>query len=121
MEARTPVRIVVERVGELKGELVRIYAPITVETLARKLPLEGFAAKWEFGVYFQINIARGAEKEVRRVKAGDIGYWPPSQAICLFFADATPPAQMVKIGNITDDPKILSNAKSGSRIRIVRA
>lgn len=121
MEARIPVRIIVEGVGELRGELARIYAPITVETLARKLPLEGFAAKWEFGVYFQIDVTRGAEKEVRHVKPGDIGYWPPSQAICLFFAEATPPAQMVKIGNIIDDPGVLPKAKSGSRIRIVRA
>ena len=41
--SRTPIRIVVEGVGEAAGELIRFSAPLTVEALLKRLPLEGRA------------------------------------------------------------------------------
>ena len=74
--SRTPVRIVLEGVGEARGELVRFSAPITVGTLLARLPIEGRAHPQRGGCSFIIGIRRGAEKAVRSVKAGTIAYWP---------------------------------------------
>lgn len=119
--ARVKVRITVEGVGEFEGELIRFYAPLTVQELLRRLPLEGFAAKWDYGVYFEIGVYRGAEKTVKRVRAGDILYWPPRGYIVLAFRDTTPPAQMVKVGEFKGDFKMLELTRSGARVRILKA
>ena len=118
--ARVKVRITVEGVGEFDGELIRFHAPLNIQEFLRKLPLEGFAAKWDYGVYFEVGVHRGAEKTVKRVKAGDILYWPPRGYIVLAFRDTTPPAQMVKVGEFKGDLEALKSAKPGARVRILR-
>ena len=69
-QSRTPVRIVVEGSGEAKGELIKFSAPLTVEALLKRLPLEGRSHPQQGGYSFIIGIRRGAEKAVGRVKGG---------------------------------------------------
>lgn len=118
--ARIKVKVEVEGVGEFEGELIRFHAPLTVQEILKKMPLEGFAAKWDYAIYFQSGVQRGAEKEVRRIKAGDILYWPPGGYVVLAFKDAEPPAQMVKIGALSGDVSALESARPGARVRIRR-
>jgi len=120
-EPRIALRILAEGAPEIKGEFVRIFAPVTVDHLVKRLPLEGMAGKWGSAVYFETGVKRGAEKRVRRMKAGEIGYWPPQSAICLYHKDQSPPAQMVKVGLMLDDPSPLGNVRPGGRVRILRA
>jgi len=115
------VRILAEGAPELKGELVRIFAPVTVEHLVKRLPLEGMAGKWGSAIYFETKVKRGAEKPVERMRAGEIGYWPPQAAICLYHKDQVPPAQMVKVGLMLDDPSTLRKVRAGGRVRMLRA
>ncbi|RLG05290.1 MAG: hypothetical protein DRN68_08865, partial [Thaumarchaeota archaeon] len=63
--SRIPIRVAFEGAGEYEGELVRFYAPITVQQLLKLLPIEGAVAKWDYAVYFQIDLRRGAEREVK--------------------------------------------------------
>ena len=60
--ARFPIKILVEGVGEARGELVSFYAPRTVEAILRRLPIEGRAAIWKEEVYFEIPVKIGGEK-----------------------------------------------------------
>jgi len=39
--SRVKVKFVIEALGEAEGELVRFLAPRTVDTIVRKLPVEG--------------------------------------------------------------------------------
>ncbi len=116
--SRIPVRIEVEGVGSFEGELIRFYAPMTVRALLNMLPIGGAIALWDYAIYFQIELSRGAEKIVRRIKPGDILYWPPGSCIALAFSEASPPAQMVKIGEYKGDYEKLRGARAGARIRI---
>ncbi|MDH5363517.1 MAG: cyclophilin-like fold protein [Aigarchaeota archaeon] len=120
-EPRIALRILAEGAPEIKGEFVRVFAPVTVDHLVKRLPLEGMAGKWGSAVYFETAVKRGAEKPVRRMKAGEIGYWPPQSAICLYHKDQAPPAQMVKVGLMLDDPSPLGNVRPGGRVRLLRA
>jgi hypothetical protein len=119
--ARIHIKIKIEELGELDGELIRFHAPLTVSALARMLPIGGAIAKWDYAIYFQVPLDRGAEKPVSHVSAGDILYWPPGSCIALAFADATPPAQMTKIGRYRADYEKIKAAQVGARITIRRA
>lgn len=119
--ARIPVKIEIEELGQFDGELIRFHAPLTVSALVRMLPIGGAVAKWDYALYFQVPLDRGAEKPVSRVSAGDILYWPPGSYVVLAFADATPPAQMTKVGRYQADYEKLKTAKVGARIMVRRA
>lgn len=120
MQARIPIKIIVEKIGEFNGEFIRFYAPITIEYLLKNMPLEGFAGIMEHCIFFETKISIGAEKTINKVIPGDIGYWPPRNAICLFFKEAIPPVQTVRIGKFSDKIEDLINTKQGSRIRILK-
>jgi hypothetical protein len=60
--SRIKVKFLIEGLGEAEGELVRFLAPRTVETIVRKLPVEGRAALWKEEVYFEIPLKMGEEK-----------------------------------------------------------
>ena len=63
------------------------------------------------------------------VELGDVGYWPPGQALCLFFGptpasrgDEIRPASAVNIvGAIEGDPTVLKQVTSGSQVVLKRA
>jgi len=116
--SRIPIKIEIEGVGELKGELIRFHAPSTIQEILKNLPIEGAAALWDYAIYFQTDIERGVEKQVTRIKAGDILYWPPRKYILLAFADAAPPAQMMKIGEFSGEFDRLKEMRPGARVRI---
>ena len=44
--SRIKVKFIIEGLGEAEGELVRFLAPRTIDTIVRKLPVEGRAALW---------------------------------------------------------------------------
>ncbi|MCS7125319.1 MAG: cyclophilin-like fold protein [Aigarchaeota archaeon] len=115
---RIPLEISIEDIGILEGEFVRFYAPLTIKDLLKMIPLEGFLAKWDYAIYFQIDLKRGAEKIVSKVSGGDILFWPPGPYLLIAFKDATPPSQMVRVGRVGEKYGELARAKPGSRIRI---
>ena len=113
------ISIQVEGLPEVRAELVRFYAPVTVDELIRRLPIEGFLATWEDAVYITTGIERGAEKTVARLKAGDIFYWPPGRILGVALAEQQARSQTVKVGRAVDDVSPLREARSGSRMRFV--
>jgi hypothetical protein len=119
MQARIPIKIIIEKIGEFNGEFIRFYAPITIEYLLKNMPLEGFAGIMDYCIFFETKISIGAEKTINKVIPGDICYWPPRNAICLFFKEAIPPVQTVRIGKFFNNIENLVNTKQGSRIRIL--
>jgi hypothetical protein len=88
--SRVKVRFLLESVGEAEGELVRFLAPRTVDTIVRKLPVEGRAALWKEEVYFEIPVKIGEEKAKPTVEKGTIAFWPMGSALCVFFGDSQP-------------------------------
>jgi hypothetical protein len=50
------------------------------------LPIEARANRWGGEIYFSIPVEAGVEAGAREVvQAGDIGFWPPGNAFCIFF------------------------------------
>jgi hypothetical protein len=116
--SRIKVKFLIEGLGEAEGEFVRFLAPRTVDTLARKLPLEGRAALWKEEIYFEIPVKMGEEKSKPTVEVGTIAFWPMGGALCIFYGPSQPYSPVSILGKITKNLEIFRQVKSGTRIRV---
>ena len=83
---------------------------------------------WGDEIYFRIPVNAKPEKPRETVELGDLGYWPPGSAFCIFFG-RTPssqgeeirPASPVNVfGRLTGDPTIFKTVRSGTQVRVER-
>lgn len=118
--SRIPVKFIIESVGEAEGEFVRHLAPRTVDTILKRLPVEGRAALWKQEVYFEIPVTMGEEKAKPTVKKGDVAYWPMGRALCVFYGETQPYSPVSVVGRVLKNLELFNQAKSGAVIRVVR-
>ena len=112
------IKFLIEGLGEAEGELVRFLAPRTIDTIVRKLPLEGRAALYKEEVYFEIPIKMGEEKAKSIVEEGTIAFWPMDSALCIFFSKSQPYSPVNILGKITCNLEIFKQVKSGLTIKV---
>lgn len=99
----------------------------TAQAILDALPIEADAQRWGEEIYFSIGVRCELEPDSRDiVKAGELGYWPPASAFCIFFGP-TPASQgdeiraasaVNVIGRITGDLSSLGDVRDGEPIRI---
>lgn len=116
--SRIKIKFIIESLGEAEGELVRFLAPRTVDTIVRKLPVEGRAALWKEEVYFEIPIKMGEEKAKPTVESGTIAFWPMGSALCVFYGKSQPYSPVSILGKITNNLEIFKQVKSGLTIKV---
>jgi hypothetical protein len=116
--SRVKIKFIIEDLGEAEGEFVRFLAPRTVDTLVRKLPVEGRAALWKEEVYFEIPVKMGEEKARATVETGTIAFWPMGSALCLFYGQSQPYSPVNILGKVTKNLELFRQVKSGTRIRV---
>lgn len=119
--SRIKVKFVIENLGEAEGELVRFLAPRTVDTIVRKLPIEGRAALWKEEVYFDIPVKMGEEKAKPTVETGTIAFWPMGSALCVFYGVSQPYSPVSILGKITKNLELFRQVKSGTTIKVEQA
>ncbi len=116
--SRVKIRFLIEGVGEAEGELVRFLAPRTIDTIVRKLPLEGRAAIWKEEIYFEIPVKMGEEKAKPTVETGTIAFWPMGSALCVFYGSSQPYSPVSILGKITKNLELFKQVKSGATIKV---
>jgi hypothetical protein len=116
--SRIKIKFLIEGLGEAEGELVRFLAPRTIDTIIRKLPLEGRSAIWKEEVYFEIPIKMGEEKAKPTVEEGTIAFWPMGSALCIFYGKSQPYSPVSILGKITNNLEIFKQVKSGLTIKV---
>ena len=90
------------------------------------LPISNSVNTWGDEIYFSIGVNDDENDSKEVVELGDLGYWPPGNAFCLFFGltpasegDKIMPASPVNvIGKILGDLEILKSIKSGDKVSI---
>jgi len=112
------IKFIIEGLGEAEGELVRFLAPRTIDTLVRKLPIEGRAALWKEEVYFETPIKMGEEKAKGTVEKGTIAFWPMGSAICIFYGESQPYSPVSILGEITQHLELFSSVQRGTKLRV---
>ena len=102
---------------------------VTARAIWDALPLEAKANTWGDEIYFSIPVEVGAENPREVVGMGDLGYWPPGSAFCIFFGptpmsrgDEIRPASPVNVfGRVEGDARVFKSVASGDPVRIERA
>jgi hypothetical protein len=102
----------------------------TGQALADALPIEGQAQRWGDEIYFPVlQVAQELDDSAATVvQIGDIGYWPPSRALCLFFGltpssvpgEIRPASAVNLVGRILGDPFCLTAVPEGAGVRVER-
>jgi hypothetical protein len=73
------------RIGHLTME-AELYDTPTAQMIARSLPISTFFNTWGDEIYFSIPVTSELDDNAREVvESGDLGYWPPGKAFCIFF------------------------------------
>ena len=116
--SRIKIKFLIEGLGEAEGELVRFLAPRTIDTIVRKLPLEGRAALYKEEVYFEIPIKMGEEKAKHVVEQGTIAFWPMDSALCVFYGTSQPYSPVSILGKVTSNLELFKQVKSGITIKV---
>jgi len=101
----------------------------TADLVWAALPVEASVETWGDEVYFRTPVVATEEDAKEVVEMGDVGYWPPGQALCLFFGptpashgDEIRPASPVNlVGRMEGDPTVLKGASSGEPVRVEKA
>jgi uncharacterized protein len=101
----------------------------TAQKLWAVLPLEAPASVWGDEIYFNIGLECPPEAPQEVVDVGDLGYWPPGRAFCIFFgptpasqgSEIRPASAVNVIGQIRGDATIFRKVRAGTRVVIERA
>lgn len=100
----------------------------TAQAIWKALPFTSTAQRWGDEVYFTIPLSLEAENQKEVVQMGDLGYWPPGTAFCIFFGrtpasrgDEIRPASPVNVfGKLSGSPEVFRKVKDGNRIKVER-
>ena len=97
--------------------------------IAEALPIEADASTWGEEIYFSIDVDCPGEDMQAAVNLGDLGYWPPGSAFCMFFgmtpmstADEIRPASpVIVVGSMDGDLEALKSVGAGATVTVERA
>lgn len=98
----------------------------TGQALAAALPFAGQAHRWGDEIYFPVTqvVQELDDTAATVVNVGDLGYWPPGRAFCLFFGltpssvpgEIRPASAVNLVGRITGDPCCLAGVPEGATV-----
>lgn len=123
-------RAITITVGEIEMDAV-LSDSATADAIWDALPIARTVNTWGHEFYFDIGVQADQEPDASDVvEVGDLAYWPPGMAFCVFFG-RTPASQgnevraasAVNVVGRIDDPPIedLRRVRTGTSIRIEAA
>lgn len=98
----------------------------TAERIWNALPIKGTVNLWGEEIYFPLPLDMPLENGQEVVELGDLGYWPPGKAFCIFFGmtpvssdkEIRPASAVTVIGNLLEDFTSLKKVVAGTEITI---
>ena len=122
-------RRIMIRAGQVSAAAA-LHPTLTAEAIWNALPIEGRANTWGDEIYFSIPVKADLERDAKEVvESGDLGYWPPGSAFCIFFGptpasrgnEIRPASAVNVVGQVQGDPKVFKQVSSGTKVVIERA
>jgi hypothetical protein len=101
---------------------------LTAGKIWAALPIEAPASTWGDEIYFDIGLDCGSESPREVVEMGDLGFWPPGHAFCIFFGptpasrggEIRPASAVNVVGRVTGDATVFRKVRAGTRVVIDR-
>jgi hypothetical protein len=102
----------------------------TAQAIVKALPIQAAGNRWGEEIYFSIPVRQASAEDARaEMQVGELGYWPPGTAFCLFFGptpasnDEEPRAAspVNPVGRILDDTAPLQSVEGGATIILERS
>ena len=98
----------------------------TARAIWDALPFGARGNTWGDEIYFGIPVAKELEKGQDTVELGDLGYWPPGKAFCIFFGptpasqgdEIRPASAVTVVGKLLGDPTLFKQVPSGQQVTI---
>ncbi len=99
----------------------------TARRIWEALPLEATGSRWGDEIYFDVPVEMSEEDPRAVVEVGDLGFWPPGKAMCLFWGptpasegEEVRPASPVNVfGRILGDATLLGTTRT-NRVQVER-
>jgi hypothetical protein len=101
----------------------------TAKAIWEELPVKARANRWGQEIYFSIPVRQDLADDARADMAvGELGYWPPGSAFCIFFGrtpasvDEKPRAAspVNPIGQVLGDATVLGGVADGELVTLSR-
>ena len=101
----------------------------TASRILAELPIRSGFNTWGDEIYFQIPVTAHPEDPQETVEAGDLAYWPPGKAFCIFWGptpasqgDEIRPASPVNpVGRVRSGVEALKTASRADGISIEKS
>ena len=98
----------------------------TAQAVWNALPITASANTWGDEIYFGTPVDAGLEQGQETVDLGDLGYWPPGRAFCIFFGstpasrgnEIRPASAVTVIGRVTGDAALFRQVRAGTSVTI---
>lgn len=96
----------------------------TADAIWDALPITARGNTWGDEIYFGIPVHVGEENGKEVVEMGDIAYWPPGSAFCIFFGptpasrgnEIRPASAVNVVGRVIGDAKAFKAVRSGEQV-----
>jgi uncharacterized protein len=121
------VKQIVIRAGEVESR-AELNDTRTAGAVWEALPIEARANTWGDEIYFSIPVKVKTEKGQETVGLGDLGYWEPGTAFCIFFGptpasygqEIRPASPVTVVGRCLDDAKAFKAVRPGETVLVER-
>lgn len=120
------IKISIKSIKDVSAEIVESWNPNTAKAIIEALPIKSHVNRWGDEIYFSTRLGIVEENSKQVVENGDLAYWPPGEAFCIFFGptpdsdgDKPKAASPVNVfGKILDDVSVFRKVRSGEEIII---
>lgn len=98
----------------------------TAQQIWDALPIEARGSTWGDEIYFSIPVEAEVDNAQAVVELGELAYWPPGTAFCIFFGptpmsqgtEIRPASPVNVVGKLIGEPKAFKQVKSGTVVKI---
>ena len=98
----------------------------TAQQIWEVLPIEVRGNTWGDEIYFSIPVEAEIDNAQEVVELGELAYWPPGTAFCIFFgptpmsrgAEIRPASPVNVIGKLIGEPKVFKQVNHGTVVKI---
>jgi len=102
----------------------------SAQAVWKALPIEARANRWGEEIYFEINVQLDEAEDARaEMQVGELAYWPPGSAFCIFFGptpvsrgqEPRAASNVNPLGAVDGDAAAFTAVHNGERVRLEAA